>query len=332
MSDYLAPTPSLPDNMRHRPVFRGVTEDHEVLTEQGWVRFDTILESGRALGDEIPFIPRQTTVPKFGVRGWEGGVFALADGFPRVATMDPATGRIFFTQPSQFMWYEQPKTVARIKMKGVDLFMHPHTDLWVRPHYGRGWRYASALDVVKLNRVPQSRFGLLNKFSHDLYGDVDVDGLLGDELVLPSFDGSYVEVLSSSLSVDVLSPIRMFPKKHASLVSVSDHFGWMEMDDFGRMSPISGEARETIRVCNFVAAPFHNIVVRRGRKDVNPRTPWIGGPTIVGDGVDKSLLRVGGVMSAEYRRLHPEWRSMSAAEGARPVVDFGDVRKYGDVG
>lgn len=321
-------TPAVPDSMRFRPLFRGVSEDFEFLSEQGWLRFDDVMSWEGFLVREIPFEGRQTTPPVNGFRGWEGGVFEVADGFPRVASMDPSDGTVVFSPVKFFQWYRYDERLIRVKMKGVDLIVHPFTDLWLHPKYGRSWRFVNASDLAKLRKVTQSKFGLINKLSHDLYGDVDVSGLLGEEFLLPSFDGSHVKVRGSALRFDVDSPIRMLPSRHVSAVHVKDEFFESDFDEYGRRVVDKGSPAESVRVCNFIVPPFHNIIVRRGRKDDNPRTLWVGGPVAVGDGLDKSLLRVGGVANREYRALHPEWKNMKAREAWEAVDNFGDVRSY----
>lgn len=327
---YEPDAPVAPDNMRFKPVFRGVPEDYEFLTDQGWIRFDDMLASN-SLGLEVPWVGNQGTTPGYGVSAWRGGVFQVKPGFPKVASVDPSTGRVVFSPVQFFQWFDFSGRLVRVKMKGVDLMVHPHTDLWLHPRYGRGWRYVVAEDVARMMKVPQMKYGLLNKASHDLYGDVSLGSILGDSLSLPVYDGSEVLVQSSDLGFSLEHPIRVSPTKHVSRAKISDNYDNSELDEWGRRKVYSKELREVVRVCNFVVRPYHNLIVRRGRKDENPRTPWVGGPVVIGDSLDKSLLRIGGVLNEDYRSLHPEWRTASAKDAWVNNADYGDARHYGGV-
>lgn len=327
---YEPEAPVAPDVMRFKPVFRGVPEDYEFLTEQGWIRFDTVLNSD-ALGVEVPWVGNQGQTPGYGVNSWRGGVFQVKPGFPRVASVDPSSGSVVFSPIQFFQWFDFDRRLVRLKMKGVDLMVHPHTDLWLHPRYGRGWRYVVAEDVARMMKVPQMKYGLLNKTSHDLYGEVSLESVISEPTTLPVFDGSEVNVLSSSLSFDLEHPIRLSPNKHVSRVKIPDNYVHSELDEWGRRKVVSDEERTVVRVCNFVVRPFHNLIVRRGRKDENPRTPWVGGPVVIGDSLDKSLLRIGGVLNEDYRSLHPEWRTTTAKEAWLDSGRYGDARRYGGV-
>lgn len=295
MSNFIPDAPVGADSGRWKPVVRGFVEGTEVLTEAGWVDF-RVLYSADYLSEPVPFVGNGLNAPGWGVKDLRWGQWKTGAGFPRVGTVDPSTGKVMFVYPSRFMFYEYEGRLVHVKMKGVDFLCSLFTDLWLKPKYGRSWKFVLADDVVR-NVHSNVNYQLLNKFNVDMYGfwsPTDA-GVLGEPVMLPVVGGGSVEGVSSSIVSYVGSPIVVYPKKHVKRRRVWDFF------DYDTVDPVTGErvkvdrVRVDVPVFNMVVPPFHNIIVRRGRADDNPRTLWVGGPVVVGDGLDKSLLRVAAV-------------------------------------
>jgi hypothetical protein len=69
-------------------------------------------------------------------------------------------------------------------------------------------------------------------------------------------------------------------------------------------------------VFNVVVPPYHNLIIRKSKLDPNPRVPWVGGPVVVGDALDKSEIRIQNIKGLQtggsYSPFRPDWRSISA--------------------
>lgn len=293
MSMFVPDVPVSADSGRWKPVVRGFSEGVEVLSERGWVRLDSFLGSD-SLGERVGWVGNGwkvgNVVPKDSVFGfWETGV-----SFPRLGSVDPSTGEVVFVKPSMFQWFDYDGWLVHVKGRGVDFLCSLFTDLWLHPRYARGFKYVVAGDVVR-NRAGAAKYGMLNKFNVDMYGDWSPERYLGEQFSL-SASGVTVPALRSGLQVDMEHPFVVTPKSHASRVRVWDKYWFESLDvETGRMVR-SDRVRDKVGVFNVVIPPFHNLIVRWGRVNDNPRTRWVGGPVVVGDGLDKSLLRVDGVL------------------------------------
>lgn len=327
MTNKLPISPVIPDSGRWKPVVRGYPVGFEILTEVGWVGFEDLF-NGELLGLEVPFKGNGFAVPGFAIKDRVWGQWLVGGSFPRVASVNPVDGMLVFVKPSRFQMFEYDGRLAWVKMKGVDFMCSLFTDLWVKPKYGRGWKFVLADDVVRAGNNVGMNFQLLNKFNVDMYGfwSPGNANVLGSQVVLPSLAGREPVVgVESSVQVLLGSPIVLYPKKHIKRERVWNHFEYSTVDEFGR-KVVSDRLRGEVQMFNVVVEPFHNIVVRKKRADDNPRTPWVGSPVVVGDGLDKSLLRVDGVKSVglggSYSVLRPDFRVLNASAAVKGVEDL----------
>ncbi len=299
MSSFVPDVPVTPDSGRWKPVVRGFSEGVEVLTSSGWVSLQYLMGAG-VLGGRVPFTGNGYKVGAVTPKSVEFGQWVTGDGFPLVGSVDPVTGGVLFVKPSLFQWFRYDGWLVHVKGRGVDFLCSLFADLWVHPRYGRGFKFVPAGDIVR-NRVSAAKYGVLNKFVVgdslvDMYGEYSPESVLGGSVDgLVGLGGEVIDGVSSGLKVNLERPFNLIPKSHVSRVRVWDRYNFDERDEFGRLVKVD-RIRGDVGVFNLVVPPFHNLIVRWGRKDDNPRTPWVGGPVVVGDGLDKSLLRVDGVL------------------------------------
>jgi len=317
MSNNLPKSPVAPDSGRWKPVQRGYPQGTEVLTERGWTSLES-LYSGDVLGDEIAFIGNGRKQPGFAPKDLEWGQWETKASFPRLATMDPHTGKIFFVRPTRFMYYQYSGKLFWLKAKGVDIFSTLFTDLWLKPKYSRVWNFVLADDAVRTSYSTANYF-LINKFNYDMYGHWSPEKLLGDEVALRTI-GNRPDALAltSDIKASIEAPITVYPKKHTKRERIWNHYKYMFLSPEGKMVE-ADRIRTEVPVYNVDIEPYHNLIVRKARKDENPRTLWVGGPIVVGDGCDKSVLRVEGVLGAasgggSYSVIRPDYRTLSAED------------------
>lgn len=311
MSNYLPVAPVGADSGRWKPVQRAFPEGVELLTEFGWVPF-SVFYNDRFLGAPVPFKGNKRGVPGFGVKDLVWGQWECSQEFPRVGSVDPSTGDVVFVRPSRFTFFQYEGRLVHVKLRGVDMLTTAFADWWLKPKYGRGWRFVLGDDVV---RNTQGNYQLLNKFNVDMYGEWSPQEYLGGAVDLRgSVSSGRLDALGSELKVFVDSPIVFFPRKSVRRKRVWDLFGFDVVDpETGRKVEVD-RVRVDVPSFNVIVEPFHNVIVRRGRKDDNPRTLWVGGPVVFGDGLDKSELRVAGVLGGKdalggsYGDLRPDFR------------------------
>jgi hypothetical protein len=315
MNDLLPTAPVTPDSGRWKPVQRGFPERTEVLTEFGWIDFASFYSSD-FLGEAISFKGNGRNTPGYVPKDLEWGQWRTLDSFPRLASVNPSTGDVVFIRPKRFIYYLYNGRLFHLKMKGVDLLSTLHADLWLKPKYGRSWKFVLADDTVR-NIHGSANYMLLNKFNRDMYGMWSPERDVTNDVLLPSVNGSSIEALQSDIKCFLDAPIIVYPKKHVKRRRIWDFFFYESKDAEGRVVK-ADRVRVDVPCFNVDIAPYHNLIVRRGRKDDNPRTLWVGGPVVVGDGLDKSELRVAGVLGASanggssYSPLRPDFRSISA--------------------
>lgn len=317
MNDFLPKAPTAPDSGRWKPVQRGYPRGTEVLTELGWVDFLS-LYSSEFLGEPVPFVGNGRNAPGFGMKNLEWGQWECLPAFPRLASMNPVTGDVVFVKPSKFMFYNYEGRLAHLKMKGVDVLSTIFADMWLKPKYGRAYKFVLADDVIR-NVHSSANYQMVNKFNFDMYGLWSPSSLLGEPIVLQGVgvDNS-VEGLSSSLKAFVDAPITVNPKRHAKRQRIWSFYNYDYVAEDGSLVEVD-RVRTDVECFNVDIAPYHNLIIRRGRKDDNPRTLWVGGPVVVGDGMDKSILRVESIRGAaagggSYSILRPDWRSASGED------------------
>ena len=318
MTDKLPITPATPDSGRWKPVQRAYPEGTEVLTDVGWVDFASLYNS-QLLGKEIPFMGNGRKQPGFQMNELLWGQWATKAAFPRFATMNPANGEVSFVRPGRFIYYNYSGRLAHIKMKGVDILTTLFADMWLKPKYGRAWKFVLADDVIR-NVHSSANYQMVNKFSVDMYGLYSPQEELGSSIELPviGVDKKPVDAVSSSLRAFIDAPITLYPKRHAKRERVWNFYSHNFIANDGSLVEVD-RIRSEVGCFNVDIDPYHNLIIRRGRKDNNPRTLWIGGPVVVGDGSDKSLLRVEGTKGAalgggSYSIIRPDYRTLSTKD------------------
>lgn len=327
MSNFIPLAPVTADAGRWKPVFRAFPASVELLTEVGWVDFQALFND-KYLGAVVPFTGNGYNVGGYGVKDHPWGQWEVTDLFPRIGSVNPVSGEVVFVRPSKFIFYQYEGRLVHVKMRGVDMLTTLFADWWLRPKYGRGWKFVLGDDVV---RNTGGNYQLLNKFNVDMYGEwrPDVAGLLGEELMLGGSvsgvsglgsgraggNGVLLDAVGSGIKCFVDSPIVVHPKKHVKRRRVWDLFSFETVDPVTGLKVAADRVQVDVPSFNVVVEPFHNIIVRRGRKDDNPRTLWVGGPVVFGDGLDKAELRVSSVVGGSggsYSALRPDFRSISS--------------------
>lgn len=267
--------PVAPDRARWKPVVRAYPENMEVLTEHGFLSFNDLFNTS-LLGEYVPFSGSSNPLPTIPMRELEWGQWECNDDFPLVATVHPSTGVIDYVKPNMFMMFTYTDDLIHVKMKGVDFLCTVFSDLWLKSKYGRGFKFVLA-DNVGLNNAESAAHYLVDKFSQDMYGEYE-----------PFED----------LAAELGNPITLKPGKHVKHVKIRDVFKKRVKSVGADGRPkVTVTPRETVTCFNVDIAPHHTIVVRRARKDSNPRTPWVGNPVVTGDGSDKSVMRIESIRS-----------------------------------
>lgn len=315
MTDMLPDAPTAPDSGRWKPVQRAYPEGTEVLTELGWLPFASLYNSDY-LGQPIPFIGNGRALPGYTPKELQWGQWATLEAFPSLGTVNPVTGEIVFIQPSRFIYYNYEGRLAHIKMKGVDILSTLFADLWLKPKYGRNWKFVLGDDVIR-NNHPSANYLMINKYNRDMYGYYNPASDITGETLLPVIgNGQPVKALTSDLIAYINSPITLYPKKHSKRERVWSFYNHNYVSESGEYVNVD-RLRTEVSCFNVDIAPYHNLIIRRGRVNENPRTLWVGGPVVVGDGSDKSLLRVNSIIGGatgggSYSILRPDYRNLSA--------------------
>jgi hypothetical protein len=144
--------------------------------------------------------------------------------------------------------------------------------LWLKGKYQRDYKFVLAENVAR-NKAPNSYYFLIDKFNQDLYGDYEPQ---------------------ENLYADINSPITVKPSTHSKWEKIEKLYEYTTMDpQTGRMVK-SDRVRREVEVFNIDIEPYHTLIVRRSKPRVprDPFRPWVGNPVVVGDGSDKSLIRV----------------------------------------
>lgn len=246
-----------------------------------------------------PVVPRVATVvtDPDGLRNSEGDIVAGA-------------GEVVFVRPTRFTASDELKKLVQVTAKGVKLFASMYSDFWVHPKYGRQWRWFTGDDSVRYGTAGSAgRLGLLNKFNTDLYGAwVPPVGFFGEPgLVSMVGEESKVELVRSRLECDMEHPIRVLPRKSFHRVRTHQHFDYHGYDSTGRRV-VADVERTKVPVFGFTVPGTHNLVVRQGRADRNPRTPYPGGPLVVGDWSNKRLNYYAQKREAVKAGKRADWR------------------------
>ena len=252
--------PVRPDTARYAPVPRAFPQRMEILTEHGFYDFAD-LDNADLFEEEVAHevltsTTRRATGPQPAF--W---LHMLNDDFPRVATVHPETGEVSYVRPSLFRIFEYGDRLVQLKMKGVDVAATEHAEYWLKARYGRSWRFVPGSSVFRNRQVEGAYYFLNDKFNQSLYGE-------------------YSPLRGLQAALD--RPIQLFPMRHTRRTPTATFVGRTHATGAGSL-PL---------VYNVDVEPWHTIIVRKGRADANPRTPWVGNPVIAGDGSDKSQARI----------------------------------------
>jgi hypothetical protein len=269
--------PTVPDRGRWKPVVRAFPEDTEVLTEHGFLPLRD-LHNMSLLGDEVLFNGNTNALPMIPMKDQEFQQWAVADDFPLIGTVDPVSGVVSYVKASMFMMYNYTDKLIHIKAKGVDILSSRFADFFLKPKYSRGFKFVLA-DNVGLNKDTSATFFLLDKYNQDLYGEY---------------------VPREGLAASLTSPITLYPGKHVTFKNIWDFFKYSARDASGKTVAVD-RVRTEVTCYSLDVAPYHTLVIRRGRKNNNPRTLWVGSPVVVGDGSDKSLIRINAIKKVGKR-------------------------------
>lgn len=267
--------PVAPDRARWKPVVRAYPENMEVLTEHGFLSFDDLFNMS-LLGEYVPFNGSDNPLPGIPMNDLEWGQWEANSDFPLIGTVDASSGVLSYVKPDLFQMFVYEDELVHVKMKGVDVLCTVFSDLWLKAKYGRGFKFVLA-DNVALNKAESSVHYLVDKFNVSMYGDYEP-----------------VEGVHASLD----SPITLKPAKHVKYSPIGRVFKRrVKQSGADGVERLVSVPAESVRCFNVVmpSGSSHTIVVRRARKDNNPRTPWVGNPVVVGDGSDKSVARVNAI-------------------------------------
>lgn len=314
--------PRVPDVEKWSPVMRGFPEMMEVLTDVGWLSWESLFRAGRygtksskvpLFGDEIDF--SSTLIPvsdgyrdKFTpfqqghhftkVNEIDYTRWSVGDDFPRLATLSPealqyshkGNVRVVFQRPVEaFRFLYENHQLVHFKKRGLDMVVPRFTDVFAKPKFGNVWGFTVADDFCVTRKVQSAFRSVVNRYSPDasLYGDVDVDRML--EL------SSVGELFALT---DGYGPARVYDaNKDASRKRIWDALPYAAVLDetSGRLVAPSVE-RTSVECCNVVfrKGASHTLIVRRPRKEKGGarKGEWVGEPVVMGDGYDKSQLRI----------------------------------------
>jgi hypothetical protein len=267
------------DGARWKPVVRAFPENMEVLTEHGFMKFSDLCNTS-LLGAELPFEGSKNAAPFLPMTQMDWNQWATGSDFPLLATVDPVSGSVSYVKPERLLKFSYTGKLVHVKAKGLDFYSTLFADLFVRPLYGRGFKFVLADNVFR-DRSSSSSYAFTNKFNQDLYGE-------------------YVPL--EGLKALMGNPITVRPLKHVRLKKIWEVFAYMVRDSQSARMVKADRARTEVDCFNVVVGPHHNIIVRLARKDNNPRTLWVGSPVVVGDALDKSIVRVAAVREAWMKK------------------------------
>jgi hypothetical protein len=309
------------DAGRWRPIPRGYPEGMQVLTEYGFIDF-RLLFSSEYLDSPVPFVKDKPAVLKDLNGEIQWGQWKVKDNFPRVASVDPATGDVSYVKPVRFSYYLYFNPLVHIKGKGIDLLASMDADLWLKGRYNRSWKFMPASRVVEFRKY-KTHFHINNKYNEELYGDYMPSELIEpteEEIFEYGFKAEERGMLKSELRPRFKYPFPIIPKKHARRRLIRNVYNYHHLDSSGKK--IYADAiRKSVPLYNLDVPPNHLIIVRRGKIRDNITALPPGSPCIVGDGIDKSLVKANlikkglevGVSDASYSDIRPDFKSFASS-------------------
>lgn len=313
------------DMGRWTPVPRGYPEGMEVLTEFGFVDF-RLLFSDEYLGEPAPFVLGKPSVLTDMMGGIEWGQWKVSKSFPRVASVNPITGDIVFLRPVRMSYYNYRGKLVEVRGKGVNILSSLEADLLLRENNGRDWKFMPAKRLSFFKKF-NTKFYINNKFNENLYGDY-----VPQRLNTPS-DSEYDEVGFNSrergMLVTELRPRLKYPftiegRKHVKMKLLKYVYDYFGLDAEGKRIK-NGEPRKTVPLYNIDVPPYHTIIVRRGKIRDTVTETYSGQPVIVGDGLDKSLIRMASIGRGVKINIADDSYSDLRPDGKYIRSDSGDI-------
>jgi len=314
--------PRVPDDLKWAPVMRGFPEETEVLTDVGWLTWEKLFYAGRngtrtnpepLFGEEIDFLStlipvqenRSANQSKHQKKHAFGNVnkidytrWAVKSDFPRLATLSKealffshtGNARITFVRPEfayRFM-YDNHQMV-HFKKRGVDMMVPRYTDVFMKARFQNLWNFTVADDFCVNSKVETTYRSIVNKYEprEALYGDVDVDALLHS-----SASGELYAMTGEH------HPKRINGGgKDAARKRIWDLFEYPAVYDEVTKRYVTPERERTSVECFnvvFGKGTSHTLIVRRERKTKMGarKGEWVGEPIVMGDGYDKSQIRI----------------------------------------
>lgn len=310
--------PGVPDELKWAPVLRGFPVGCEVLTDRGWLSFESLwewgLESGGLSGEAVDWRLEHKPLRenwlrnksrfqrKFefgGLRDVDFEKRSVGGSFPRLASLRGEhlvrgrglSGGLEWVRPvfaTRFVY--EGFHLVRVKRRGVDLVLPRFTDVFARGRYQGRWGFRVVDDFTVVRDVNRFWWSMVNRFSPAgvLYGDVVGERLRG--VVAGVESGSVRALLGREDVVRVLAGGRQ--AKHVTIDSVFG--GGRVRGETGRFERDSSVVSSV--VCHNFVLPrgsSHTLIVRREGRKVGgemPHVEWVGYPVVVGDGYDKSLI------------------------------------------
>lgn len=311
------------DAGRWSPIPRGYPEGMEVLTEYGFIDF-RLLFSGDYLGEAVPFVIDKPAVLKTPNGDIEWGQWKCKDNFPRVASVNPYTGDIDFIRPVRFSFWNYRGRIVHMKGRSLDLLATMEADLWLKARYTRGWKFIPARRTVEQRKF-KTHFFINNKYNENLYGDYVPSTLYEptlEEMREYGFNAEERGLMKSEVRPRFKYPYPIYPEKHTKGRLIKNVYDYYELDNEGKKVFAALERRE-VPVYNLDVPPNHLIIVRRGKLKDNPTALYPGSPCVVGDGIDKSLIRLLAIsrgakissMDESYSEIRPDFRHLPSSEG-----------------
>jgi len=315
--------PGVPDTLKWAPVMRGFPEGTDILTDVGWISFEKLFKAGRngtrtnptpLFGNEVDVasmhIPLKEEYAKNKSKFQTPYAFGKAntvdytrwnvrDDFPAIATLSPealsfshkGNSRIVFVKPEfAFRFSYDNHQLVHLKKRGIDLVVPRFADVFNRPKFRSTWDFATADDFCVTRSLEAASYrSVVNRYSpvENVYGDVDVDEML--EL---SESGNLFALTEKEYVQRILAN-----GKDAQRKRIWDVFEYPAVRDpaTGRFIKAAGE-RNTVECYNIVLPKHtsHTVIVRRERKKKTGarKGEWVGEPIVMGDGYDKSQIRI----------------------------------------
>lgn len=319
----LSPVRAGIDAGRWSPIPRGYPEGMEILTEYGFIDF-RLLFNAEYLGEPVPFVLDKPAVLKTLNGDIEWGQWKCNNNFPRVASVNPYTGDVDFARPVRFSYWNYRGRIVHIKGRSIDFLATMEADIWLKARYVRGWKFIPARRMVEQRRY-KTHFFINNKYNENLYGDYVPHTLREanqSEVLEFGYNAEYRGLMKSELRPRFKYPYPIYPEKHTRGRLIKHVYDYYQLDNEGNKVYAALERKE-VPAYNLDVPPHHLIIVRRGKTKNNATAIPLGSPCVVGDGIDKSLIRLlalskGAKISSldeSYSDFRPDYKYLPLEDG-----------------